>query len=158
MTRNGILFFHPHVIYRRFVISLIKLTVPRFASQDFRTSKELNCTMASTGHQSFVKITVDQLGVALIEICRPAKRNALSQSVIDDLISAIHNVEKNDEVRAVILTGSAPNGPFSGTYKLWAEELRPAIVIWNVVYGNEGSVRPEGPYRSVLIGTSWSGP
>jgi len=71
--------------------------------------------MASTERQSFVKATVDQ-GVALIEICRPEKRNALSQFVIDDLISIISNVEKNPAVRAVVLTGSTPNGPFSGTY------------------------------------------
>jgi len=72
--------------------------------------------------QSFVEITVDQLGVALIKICRPEKRNALSQSVIDDLVNAIEIAEKNHEVRAVVLTGSTPNGPFSGTYKLWKTE------------------------------------
>jgi enoyl-CoA hydratase len=62
---------------------------------------------------SFVKTTIDDHGVALLELCRLQKRNALSQAVIDDLVSAISMVEKNVEVRAVVLTGSG-GGPFSG--------------------------------------------
>jgi len=62
---------------------------------------------------SFVKTTIDDHGVALLELCRPQKRNALSQEVIDDLVSAISMAEKNSEVRAMVLAGSG-GGPFSG--------------------------------------------
>jgi len=71
--------------------------------------------MESPQPLTFIKTTVDELGVALLEICRPEKRNALSQSVIDDLVKAVTAVEKDDQARAVVLTG-APNGPFSGKY------------------------------------------
>lgn len=62
--------------------------------------------------QSFVKRTTDIHGVALIQICRPEKRNALSQGLINELVATIAAVEKDEAVRAVVLTG-APNGPFS---------------------------------------------
>ena len=71
---------------------------------------------SSTERPSYVTTTIDKLGVALIEICRPEKRNALSQFVIDDLVNAFKRVEQTDEVRAIVLTGSTPNGPFSGAY------------------------------------------
>lgn len=63
---------------------------------------------------SFVKTTIGDDGVALLELCRPQKRNALSQALIHDLVSAISMVEKNSEVRAMVLAGSG-DGPFCGT-------------------------------------------
>jgi enoyl-CoA hydratase len=62
---------------------------------------------------SFVRTTIDDHGVALLEVCRPQKRNALSQAVINNLVSAISTVEQNAQVRAIVLAGSA-GGPFSG--------------------------------------------
>lgn len=63
---------------------------------------------------SCIKVTTDDAGVALIELCRAEKRNALSQVLINELVAAISQVEKDDRVRAVVLTGS-PTCPFSGT-------------------------------------------
>jgi enoyl-CoA hydratase len=56
---------------------------------------------------------VHENGVALIEFDRPKKRNALSQSMIDELVSTLKLLDQDSRVRAVCLTGS-PNGPFSG--------------------------------------------
>lgn len=65
---------------------------------------------------SYVRLAVGHDGVALLEIDRPQKKNALSQAVIDDLIGAVSAIEKDDRVRCVVLT-SSEGGPFSGTYK-----------------------------------------
>ena len=62
---------------------------------------------------SMLKFAVDDEGVALLELNRPDKRNALSQALITELVQAIAALQKLDEVRAVVLTGS-PGGPFSG--------------------------------------------
>ena len=51
-------------------------------------------------------------GVTTIQLNRPEKRNALSQTMINDLITALQEVEAHDETRAVVLTGT-PGGPFS---------------------------------------------
>ncbi|KAH8591071.1 ClpP/crotonase-like domain-containing protein [Bisporella sp. PMI_857] len=68
--------------------------------------------MAHNEGSVFTRTTIDKFGVAVIEINRPQKRNALSQDVIDGLIADISVVEKDSQVRAVVLTGS-PGGPFS---------------------------------------------
>jgi enoyl-CoA hydratase/carnithine racemase len=61
-----------------------------------------------------VKTTIDNdSGVALLELRRHGKRNALSQALIDTLVAAIATVERNQMVRAVVLAGSA-GSPFSG--------------------------------------------
>ncbi|RDW73352.1 hypothetical protein BP6252_07259 [Coleophoma cylindrospora] len=51
--------------------------------------------------------------VALVEINRPQKRNALSQDTIDCLVGAIAKVEQDENIKVVILTGSRRTGPFS---------------------------------------------
>lgn len=64
---------------------------------------------------SYVRLAVSHEGVGILEIDRPQKKNALSQAVIDDLIGAISDAEKDERVRCVVLT-SSEGGPFSGTY------------------------------------------
>lgn len=44
--------------------------------------------------------------VALIKLNRPDRLNALNSQVLDELTDAIHGAEKNDKVRAIVLTGS----------------------------------------------------
>jgi len=56
----------------------------------------------------------DGAGVALIRLNRPAKRNAFSQSMIDDLVSILTQLDSSDFVRTVVLTGG-PDGPFCGS-------------------------------------------
>lgn len=64
---------------------------------------------------SLVQIETDDHGVAIVKINRPEKRNALSQRVINALVAALSELEKNERVKAVVLTGSRSAGPFSGT-------------------------------------------
>jgi len=51
-----------------------------------------------------VQLDVDQ-GIALLELDRPDKRNALSIQLIGALNDAIGSLERNDQLRAVILGG-----------------------------------------------------
>ncbi|CZT07548.1 related to enoyl-CoA hydratase precursor, mitochondrial [Rhynchosporium agropyri] len=62
---------------------------------------------------SLVQVTVDEHGVAILQINRPEKKNALSQKVINSLVSAIALVERDSKIRVAILTGSRTAGPFS---------------------------------------------
>jgi enoyl-CoA hydratase len=56
-----------------------------------------------------VSITED--GIAILEMNRPKKRNALSQALIDELTAALRQIDRNPTVFAAILTSS---GPFCG--------------------------------------------
>jgi enoyl-CoA hydratase len=49
-----------------------------------------------------------QNGVATLTLNRAAKRNALSRALRDELIARLAALEKDDGVRAVILTGAGP--------------------------------------------------
>jgi enoyl-CoA hydratase len=51
--------------------------------------------------------------VAVLELNRPKKRNALSQDLINELIKELSRLDRDVSVRAVILTGSG-EGPFCG--------------------------------------------
>ncbi|KAL3426391.1 enoyl-CoA hydratase/isomerase [Phlyctema vagabunda] len=62
---------------------------------------------------ALVQVGVDDTGVALVQINRPEKRNALSQKTIDTLVHAFSIVERDEKVRVVVLTGSKTAGPFS---------------------------------------------
>jgi len=69
--------------------------------------------MEGSSKTSYVKVRADSGNVALLQLDRPSKRNALSQALIDDLILAIRSIEDDESLRAVVITGS-PGGPFSG--------------------------------------------
>ena len=47
-------------------------------------------------------------GVATLTLDRAAKRNALSRALRHELIARLADLEKDDGVRAVILTGDGP--------------------------------------------------
>ncbi|KAL6717775.1 hypothetical protein ACLMJK_003860 [Lecanora helva] len=51
-------------------------------------------------------------GTAVVTLNRPEKRNALSVTLIAALCSALEALDRDETVRAVVLTGS-PGGPFS---------------------------------------------
>ena len=55
----------------------------------------------------FIKVT-EQLEpyVALIELNRPKELNALNHQLMSELLAALQQLDKNDQVRVVILTGS----------------------------------------------------
>ena len=63
--------------------------------------------------EPLVKVTIRNDGVALLELNRPKKRNALSLALIDELIAAIELLEQNNAVKVIVLTGT-PGGPFCG--------------------------------------------
>lgn len=50
-------------------------------------------------------------GIAVVELNRPQKRNALSQALIDELVQVLSRLEHDATLSAVVLTSS---GPFSG--------------------------------------------
>lgn len=52
-------------------------------------------------------------GVAVLQLNRPQKRNAFTQDMIDAMVAALDSLDKNKNVRALVVT-STPNSPFSG--------------------------------------------
>ena len=48
-------------------------------------------------------------GVALLTLNRPAKRNALSRAMREELVARLDALEKSDAVRAVVLVGAPPS-------------------------------------------------
>ena len=67
-----------------------------------------------------INITIrDDAGIAIMGFNRPAKRNAFSQAMITEIITGLDALDKNEKVRAVVLTGG-PGIPFCGTYLLCA--------------------------------------
>ena len=63
--------------------------------------------------QSGLIVTNKEGNVAVVELNRPKKRNALSQDLINELIETLSRLDKDAAVRAVVLTGSE-QGPFCG--------------------------------------------
>lgn len=58
-----------------------------------------------TGFET-ITVLIDERGVATLMLNRPEQHNALSGSMIDELLSATLQLVNNDAVRLVILTGS----------------------------------------------------
>lgn len=56
-------------------------------------------------------VSIKDAGVAVLELNRPRKRNALSQALIDELTGALRQLDRSPTIFAVVLTSS---GPFSG--------------------------------------------
>lgn len=64
---------------------------------------------------TFENILMDHEGqIATITINRPTKLNALNKATIQELSSALEDLEANDEVRVVILTGSGEKAFVAG--------------------------------------------
>lgn len=64
-----------------------------------------------TAEQPNLVVSIKDEGIAVLEISRPRKRNALSQALIDELTAALRRIDRDPTIFAVILTSS---GPFSG--------------------------------------------
>jgi enoyl-CoA hydratase len=58
-------------------------------------------------------VSIKQAGVALVELNRPRKRNALSQDMIDELTGALSQLDRSPTVRAIVLSSSG-QFPFCG--------------------------------------------
>src|SRR5260221_12504590 len=48
----------------------------------------------------------DRESVAILTFERPAKLNALNYELIDSIVQALDQIEAEDQIRAVVLTGS----------------------------------------------------
>src|SRR5713226_4316969 len=64
------------------------------------------------GYQNILSERIDK--IALITLNRPEKLNAMSYELACDLDEELTQIEKNDDVRAVILTGAGPRAFSSG--------------------------------------------
>ncbi|KAF1935031.1 ClpP/crotonase [Clathrospora elynae] len=53
-------------------------------------------------------VTIKDQGVAVVELNRPKKRNALSQGLIDELAGALSQLDRSPTVFAIVLTSSGP--------------------------------------------------
>ena len=54
---------------------------------------------------SNVLVSIKDSAVALLQLNRPLKRNALSQALIDELTGILYRVDRDPEVRCIVLTG-----------------------------------------------------
>ncbi len=59
-------------------------------------------------------LETDDKGIAVLTINRPDKLNALNNTVLDELEQAVKNIEKDDEIRAVIVTGAGEKAFVAG--------------------------------------------
>ena len=59
--------------------------------------------------------------VALVTLTRPEARNALSDGIVDGLVAAVAEIERDRRVRAVLLTGQGPVFCAGGDLKAFAE-------------------------------------
>lgn len=62
-----------------------------------------------------VKVLTNADGVAILELNRPAKRNAFTQAMINAIVAALGHLDKMRDVRALVVT-SSPGVPFSGEF------------------------------------------
>ncbi|KAF2474851.1 enoyl-CoA hydratase [Lindgomyces ingoldianus] len=66
---------------------------------------------AEAPNSSNVISSIRQTGVAVLQLNRPLKRNALSQAMIDELTGALRRLDQDQAVRTVVLT-SVEESPF----------------------------------------------
>ena len=64
-----------------------------------------------------------EAGVALVELNRAIKRNALSQTLINQLLQTLRELDQDVEVRAIVLT-STDQSPFCGTFSFQHHSYR----------------------------------
>lgn len=61
-----------------------------------------------------VRVGIDRTeAVAVVQLNRPAKRNALTQAMINRLVAVLGQLDQDDAVRTVVLIGTR-KGAFSG--------------------------------------------
>ena len=77
--------------------------------------------------------------VATITLNRPERHNALSQSLVDEIMAAVAQADADPEVRVLVVTGAGGKA-FSAGYdiKEWAAAPKRTLVEWRV-YGAEAS-------------------
>ena len=68
----------------------------------------------STNQFETILLDVDEAGVATLTINRPDKLNALSASVLSEIDEAVLEVNKRDDIKALIVTGSGTKAFVAG--------------------------------------------
>ncbi|KAA8731633.1 crotonase/enoyl-CoA hydratase family protein [Acinetobacter qingfengensis] len=79
---------------------------------------------------TLIQLDVDQTGLAIVTLNRPDKRNAMSFTMLKALISTAKSIQKNRQIRCVIITGCAQvfsagidlsdlNAPKQKLYAFW---------------------------------------
>jgi enoyl-CoA hydratase/carnithine racemase len=63
---------------------------------------------SSSGNNLFIRETLDSGHLALCKFNNPAKRNALSKELIDDMEQVLTDLESSEIVRSVIVMASEP--------------------------------------------------
>ena len=64
-------------------------------------------------NSDLVLVSKRETGVAVVELNRVRKRNALSQQLIDELNGVLRRLDRDADVRAIVLTSSG-DSPFCG--------------------------------------------
>ena len=54
----------------------------------------------------YIKISSPKAGVALLELNRPEKRNALNNATLQEIAGCLQNLEADAAVKAVVITGN----------------------------------------------------
>ena len=92
-------------------------------------------------------VSIQDGGVAILELNRPNKRNALSQALIAELAEALSQLDRSPTIFAVVLTSS---GPFCGRYIASPFRVSQA----KTSDSGSGSKRASNPDNSRGVGTS----
>lgn len=61
-----------------------------------------------------ITLSVDNTGIANLEINRPKKLNALNDQVLDEINEALDELEKNNDMKALLLTGAGEKAFVAG--------------------------------------------
>jgi enoyl-CoA hydratase len=59
-------------------------------------------------------LETDENGIAVLTVNRPDKLNALNNTVLDELEKAVKKIEKDEEIRAVVVTGAGEKAFVAG--------------------------------------------
>ena len=92
-------------------------------------------------------------GVKVLSLNRPAKRNALSQELIGELLRELASASADDSVKAIIITGSTSF--FCGTCD-WKEKIYTPMLL-SLLSLHRGVDHVRGHGTLILMWGSWRG-
>jgi len=74
-----------------------------------------------------ITLSVDDAGIAHLEINRPKKLNALNNQVLNEINEAVKQVESKNEIKALLLTGAGDKAFVAGA-DIWIKRLLPVQI------------------------------
>ncbi len=66
-------------------------------------------------------------GIALITLNRPEARNALTPAMMDGLVNAFNDADRDDEVKVIVITGAGKSFCAGGDVKKMGEDKEPTL-------------------------------